>query len=74
MVKTNVFPGKNIPVNRRFGGACRVYLQGVRVLQATNQHKSGDTMEEALPPTCRLTYIPEKTLFITTTVNLKSYP
>jgi hypothetical protein len=44
--KTSIFcditPCSPLKVNLRFGGACRLHLQGRRISQARNQHKVGN--------------------------------
>jgi hypothetical protein len=80
----DIKPCSPLKLNRRFGGTCRLHLQGWRVSQGKNQNEPGSKLaciSYCLPPLKRrLTFnglrriTSQKTqLFITTAENLKSY-
>jgi hypothetical protein len=80
----DIKPCSPLKLNRRFGGTCRLHLQGWRVSRGRNQHEPGSKIACISyclpPPKRRLTFnglrriISQKTeLFITKAENLKSY-
>jgi hypothetical protein len=39
-----------LKVNRRFGGACRLHIQGRKIIQARNQHGAGHVLTSLFGP------------------------
>jgi hypothetical protein len=40
-ISWDIKPCSSLKLSRRFGGTCRLHLQGRRISQARNQHKAG---------------------------------
>jgi hypothetical protein len=49
-ISWDIAPCNPLKVNRRFGGTCRLHLQGRRINQARNQRESRRQVEEFTYP------------------------
>jgi hypothetical protein len=74
LIFLDITPCNPLVVNRRFGGTCRLHLQGRRLSPAGDQHEPGSSAlsVDFQRTTSTRRYIPELELFLTSAVRISN--